>query len=126
MEISRRAEIKEAGMAKRPAKGAGQRLTDKQDAFALAYVETGNAAEAYRRAYDVAESARDGWLYVEACQLLDNPKVALRIKELQAQAQRLSIYIEPGDDLASKRLFGRLQAPALLNLLGLDLGVLVR
>lgn len=79
-------------MAKRPAKGAGQRLTDKQDAFALAYVETGNAAEAYRRAYDVSESARDGWLYVEACQLLDNPKVALRIEELQAQAQRLSIY----------------------------------
>ena len=28
-------------------------LTQKQEAFALAYVETGNAAEAYRRAYDV-------------------------------------------------------------------------
>ena len=28
-------------------------LTPKQEAFALAYVETGNAAEAYRRAYDV-------------------------------------------------------------------------
>lgn len=79
-------------MAKRPAKAAGQGLTDKQEAFALAYIETGNAAEAYRRAYDVAENARDGWLYVEACQLLDNPKVALRLEELQQQAQRLSIY----------------------------------
>ena len=29
-------------------------LTPKQDAFACAYVETGNASEAYRRAYDVA------------------------------------------------------------------------
>ncbi|MGU9998175.1 terminase small subunit, partial [Bordetella avium] len=26
-------------------------LTPKQEAFALAYVETGNASEAYRRAY---------------------------------------------------------------------------
>ena len=67
-------------------------LTTKQEAFALAFWETGNAAEAYRRAYDVAPDARDGWLYVEACQLLDNPKVALRLQGLRDQAERLSIF----------------------------------
>ncbi len=67
-------------------------LTEKQEAFALAFLETGNAAEAYRRAYDVAPEAKDGWLYVEACQLLDNPKIALRLKSLRDQAERLSIF----------------------------------
>ena len=68
-------------------------LTDKQNAFALAYVETGNAAEAYRRAYDVDPSKQaNGWIYVEACQLLDNPKVSLRVREIQDEAQRLSVY----------------------------------
>ena len=67
-------------------------LTPKQEAFCLAYLETGNAAEAYRRSYDVAPDARDSWVYVEACQILDNPKIALRLKELQSQAAKLSIY----------------------------------
>lgn len=67
-------------------------LTPKQEAFALAFLETGNAAEAYRRAYDVAPDAKDNWIYVEACQLLDNPKVALRLKELRDQAEKLSIF----------------------------------
>lgn len=67
-------------------------LTPKQAAFAAAFFECGNAAEAYRRAYDVAPDAKDGWLYVEACQLLDNPKVALRLQELRAQADRLAIF----------------------------------
>lgn len=67
-------------------------LTPKQEAFALAFFETGNAAEAYRRAYDVSENAKDGWLYVEACQLLDNPKIALMLQELREQAERHSIY----------------------------------
>ena len=32
--------------------GRKERLTPKQEAFCLAYVETGNASEAYRRAYN--------------------------------------------------------------------------
>lgn len=67
-------------------------LTPNQEAFCLAYLETGNAAEAYRRAYDKPENARDNWIYVEASQMLDHPKVSLRIKELQKQASELSIY----------------------------------
>lgn len=67
-------------------------LTAKQDAFALAYFETGNAAEAYRRAYDVSENAKDQWIYVEASQLLDHPDIAIRIEELEAMAQKLSMF----------------------------------
>jgi hypothetical protein len=67
-------------------------ITPKQAAFAAAFFECGSAAEAYRRAYDVAPDAKDGWLYVEACQLLDNPKVTQRLKELREQADRLSIF----------------------------------
>ena len=68
------------------------KLTPKQEAFARAYFETGNAAEAYRRAYDVDENARDQWFYVEACQLLDHPKVAQRVKELRKAAAAHEIY----------------------------------
>ena len=67
-------------------------MTPKQEAFALAYFETGNAAEAYRRAYDVDENARDEWLYVEASQLLDHPKISRRLEELSEQAAKLSVY----------------------------------
>ena len=70
----------------------GDTITEKQAAFARAFFETANAAEAYRRAYDVAPDARDGWIYVEACQLLDNPKVARRLEELRDEAQKLSLY----------------------------------
>lgn len=67
-------------------------LTPKQEAFTVAFFETGNAAEAYRRAYDVASDAKDHWIYVEAGQLLDHPEIALRLKSLQEQAERHSIY----------------------------------
>lgn len=67
-------------------------LTKKQEAFAFAFVETRNATEAYRRSYDVEPNARDPWISVEACLLLDNPKVARRIKELQEQAARLALF----------------------------------
>ena len=72
--------------------GASGDLTRKQEAFVVAYLETGNAAEAYRRAYDVDENSRDSWVYVEACQLLDNPKIARRLSEVQEQAVQLAIY----------------------------------
>ncbi len=71
---------------------AANELTAGQEAFCLAYLETGNAAEAYRRAYDKPPEARDNWIYVEASQMLDHPKISLRLKELQAQAAKLSLY----------------------------------
>lgn len=59
-------------------------LTPKQEAFALAYVETGNASEAYRRAYN-AGKMKPGVVAVKASELLSHGKVAVRVAELQAQ-----------------------------------------
>ena len=67
-------------------------LTPKQEAFALAYVETGNAAEAYRRAYDVKAATAHSSIYVAASRLLDNAKIMLRVKALQKQAADMCLY----------------------------------
>jgi phage terminase small subunit len=69
-------------------------LTVKQEAFCLAYMETGNASEAYRQAYD-AENMNDNSVRVEAYDLLANPNIALRVEELQEEAkQRNAITID--------------------------------
>lgn len=49
----------------------------------MAYVETGNASEAYRRAYD-ASKTKDNVVHVKASELLSNGKVAVRVSQLQA------------------------------------------
>lgn len=67
-------------------------LTPKQEAFALAYVETGNAAEAYRRAYDVRAATQHSSIYTNASKLLDNAKVMQRVRDLQAQAAEMCLY----------------------------------
>lgn len=59
-------------------------LTPKQEAFAQAYVETGNAAEAYRRAgYSTAQS--DKSIHENASKL--HTKILPRIEELQKRAR---------------------------------------
>ena len=58
-------------------------LTPKQEAFALAYVETGNASEAYRRSYN-AEKMKPETVNRTAKEQLDNPKIAARLAELKA------------------------------------------
>lgn len=69
-------------------------LTPKQQAFALAYVETGNASEAYRQAYD-AENSSAETVKVEASRLLSNPNIALTVVSLQAEArERTLVTIE--------------------------------
>lgn len=55
-------------------------LTPKQDAFVLAYLETGNASEAYRRAYDVRRML-PATINNTACLLLKQPKIAERVQE---------------------------------------------
>ena len=57
-------------------------LTGKQEEFAKNIVQGMSQADAYRSAYDV-EDMSDNAIYVEASRLMDNPKVALRIKELR-------------------------------------------
>lgn len=61
-------------------------LTPKQEAFALAYVETGNASEAYRRAYD-AEGMKPASINRKAKELIDNGKIAARVRTLQSNAE---------------------------------------
>lgn len=67
-------------------------LTQKQEAFALAYVETGNAAEAYRRAYDVKAATQHSTIYSAASRLMADPKIYARVLQLQEQAAELTIY----------------------------------
>ena len=61
------------------------KLTIKQEAFARAYVETGNASEAYRRAYN-AENMKQESIAVRACQLLAHCKVSVMVQQLKDQA----------------------------------------
>ena len=58
------------------------KLTIKQEAFARAYVETGNASEAYRRAYDAARMKPES-VYESASRLLAGVKIAARLAELR-------------------------------------------
>jgi len=67
------------------------KLTPKQEAFALAYVETGNASEAYRRSYDVGETTTPQVVWNEASLLLANREVAVRIMELQSAARERTL-----------------------------------
>lgn len=58
-------------------------LTQKQEAFCLAYMETGNASEAYRRAYSPT-TKNQATINRAGKALLDNSKIATRLVELRA------------------------------------------
>lgn len=85
-------------------------LTPKQEAFALAYVETGNASEAYRRAYDVGENTKPEVIWVKASETLSHGKVSVRVAELQMLAQERTLVtvasitaeLDEAKDLAAK------------------------
>ncbi|CAI2936255.1 terminase small subunit [Aminobacter niigataensis] len=64
-------------------------LTVKQEAFALAYVETGNASEAYRRSYEVGADTKPESVWQAASRVLADVKVSSRVKELQQEARDL-------------------------------------
>lgn len=93
---------------------AGQTLTPKQEAFAQAYVETGNASEAYRRAYD-AENMAPQTIKVKACELLAKGNVAVTVAALMAEHRDRHKFTI--DDMIAQidedRTFAReLEAPA--------------
>lgn len=83
-------------------------LTPKQEAFALKYVECGNASEAYRHAYN-AENMKDEVIHVKASELLSHGKVSVRVKALRAELQKrheitvdsLTKYLEDAIKLAT-------------------------
>lgn len=71
-----------------------EHLTPKQEAFAMAYVETGNATEAYRRSYE-PQNWTDNALSVQASKMLRHPKIVLRLDKLQrAHAERHEITVD--------------------------------
>ena len=58
------------------------KLTPKQENFCLAYLETGNASEAWRRSYDASKTT-EAVINVKACELLKNGKIVVRLEELR-------------------------------------------
>ncbi len=62
------------------------KLTPKQEAFCLVYIETGNASEAYRQAYPRARNWKPETVHREAHALLNNPKISTRLDELRRPA----------------------------------------
>ncbi len=69
-------------------------LTPKQEKFCLVYMETGNASEAYRQSYNAGKMASET-INRNAKDLLDNSKIATRLKELRAPAiEKAQITLE--------------------------------
>lgn len=58
------------------------KLTLKQENFCLKYIETGNASEAYRHAYDTSRMNPDS-VNRKAKEVMDNVKIAARIADLR-------------------------------------------
>ncbi len=65
-----------------------RRLTPKQERFCLAYVETGNASEAYRQAYPKAVNWKPETVHKRASELLSNRVVVGRAEQLQEAARK--------------------------------------
>ena len=61
------------------------KLTPKQSKFAEEYVNTGNASEAYRRAYDVSPDTKLETINVNASKLLSDTNISLRVQELKTK-----------------------------------------
>jgi hypothetical protein len=81
---------------KRPQTGARAAggLTQRQEAFCLAFIELGNASEAYRCAYK-PKKATAKTINEEASRLLADPKVSARVAELRAgAAERAGFTLE--------------------------------
>ena len=60
-------------------------LTQKQESFCLAYIELGNASEAYRQVYN-ADRMKPETINRTAKDLIDNTKITARLTELRAPA----------------------------------------
>ena len=70
------------------------KLTAKQEAFCLAYIETNNASEAYRRAYDSSKMKPES-VNESASRLLADVKITARLEQLRAPVRdRAQITLE--------------------------------
>lgn len=97
-------------------------LTAKQEAFALAYAETGNASEAYRRAYR-ADSMKPETIHKRASELLNNGEVTGRLKEIRGEVikahgvtvESLISELEEARQVAKRREQGAAMAQATMG-----------
>ena len=64
---------------------AARKLTPKQEAFVRFYIETGNASEAYRRAYNTSKM-KPATIKRSAHELLENHNVTATIADLHSKA----------------------------------------
>lgn len=64
------------------------KLTPKQNAFCLAYAASGNATESYKQAGYTVKN--DNVAAVEACRLLNKPKIVERLRELPEYGVRVA------------------------------------
>lgn len=62
------------------------KLTPKQEKFCMAYLETGNASEAFRRVYGIGNMKPES-INRNAKKLLDNIKIVSRLSELRAASE---------------------------------------
>jgi phage terminase small subunit len=72
-----------------------KKLTVKKHNFALAYLETGNATESYRRAYDTSRMLATT-ISSRACELLKDSEVAAMVSSLQQQAAEAAVLDRAG------------------------------
>lgn len=94
------------------------KLTAKQEAFALEYYLNGKIAiDAYQKVYDVKKDASKNQLYVNAHRVLKNNKVSLRIHQLEmAEYSEHILTIEERKQLLTKMSKdGDIKAIDLLN-----------
>lgn len=68
-------------------------LTQKQESFCLAYIEVGNASEAYRRVYNV-EKMKSETINRKAFDLLQDGKITARINELRQRLEERTLITE--------------------------------
>lgn len=70
------------------------KLTQKQENFCLAYIESGNASEAYRSAYK-AGRMKPATINRKAAELMDNGKITARLEQLRKPVrERAQITLE--------------------------------
>ncbi len=83
-----------------------RKATQKQHAFALAYLETGKPSESYRDAGYKCDRMTNNAIAVQANRLLKNPNVDLIIEKGRAEArERCQVTIESlTDELEENRL----------------------
>ena len=63
------------------------KLSVKQENFCNFYLESGNASEAYRRAYNCLKMKPET-INSKACQLLKKDKIRARVEELQSELKK--------------------------------------